>query len=124
MTTFVLLGLAGVSLVISTSSFLRTTRVWLSGFLYKYNPLRFVAALVSSPMASGLAVGLVVGLAFYSCIEAIVGGGVVALISWVFSCIYKVVDVQIGKLQGRYIEPTREQIVSEVKRVFYEEAGQ
>lgn len=79
----ILVGLVGVTLVISVGSIFDPLRDWLKGFEVRSNPLRVLGELMSCPMCSGWWVGFAWGI--YSrepVFESIIIGGVVSVMAF------------------------------------------
>lgn len=79
-----ILGLIGVTLVISVGKIFESTREWLKGFTHRLNPLRFVGEVMGCTMCAGWWVGFAWGLyAGQAAPAAVVSGGVVSLTAYV-----------------------------------------
>lgn len=74
-----IVGLVGLSLVISVGGWIDEIREWLLGFNVRFNPLRIFGLVLSSTMAVGFIVGMVYALRTGR--DPIVIGGAVALAS-------------------------------------------
>lgn len=90
-----IIGLAGISLVFSSSEWTAGFRTWAAGYESPANPVRAVGDMVSSPLAFGAAVGSVYSLV--TSFDPFVSGGLVALVAWVGSVVYRLIEVRVLK---------------------------
>lgn len=85
-----LVGLIGVTMIVSRGKIFRGTRRYLRGFVRWYNPLRMLGEIMHCAMCSGFWVGFLYGAGYWRNVsEAFVLGGCVSLVSWavgVFLC--------------------------------------
>lgn len=83
------------------------------------NPFRYIGILLSSPMATGAAVGFLAGVAG-GVVRSLVLSGLVALVAWVLSVVYQVVDARLEVTRGHGTAPSQDQVAAEVVKLLKE----
>jgi len=82
-TWFLVVGLVGVTLVVSKGKVFDGLRYWLMRFEHESNPFRIAGEVMSCSMCCGVWIGALGALAFNgSWAEAILVGGVVSIVAW------------------------------------------
>jgi hypothetical protein len=88
-----LIGLAGVTLVISVGSIFDPLRDWLKAFQIKANPLRILGELMACSMCAGWWVGFTWGLYHQAPIfESAVMGGLVSITSYALDEVFAIIE--------------------------------
>lgn len=99
-TWFIVVGLVGVTLVVSKGKVFEGLRDWLLAFEVRANPLRLAGDAMSCSMCSGVWVGVIGALLLgASWPEAIIVGGLVSVISWPTGEVLHAVEAGLNRRQ-------------------------
>jgi hypothetical protein len=96
-----ILGLVGVTLVITHGSIFDDLREWLVAFEHPLNFLRLIGAMMICPQCSGFWVGVTWGLALQKpWAVVLMAGGLVSILSIVSAFVLQVSHVYVDRLSG------------------------
>jgi len=94
---FVIVGLVGITLMISKGKVFNGLRTWLKSFDHPLNPSRHLGNLLSCSMCSGAWVGFSAALAIGSgWVDAVILGGLVSLTSWPTGEVFSAIERFLG----------------------------
>lgn len=98
---FTIVGLVGVTLVVSVGKWAEMLREWLAGFTFRFNPLRILGNVISCTISVGFVVGCLWSISqVESWSKVFLTGGFVSFVSYVVDEVLALMDAGVRKLMG------------------------